>query len=109
MILSQLDISATQKASFQYNKLNPHSTPENRGLSKTTAALYGKPCDASHHGRSGYYFQLFCSFNNRQFGGLYSRTEGNWILEHFKDYRGQISPREFGAAAERAIFAGRVA
>jgi hypothetical protein len=76
-------------------------------LSETKAApkqaLYAKPADQRHHGRPGYWFQFFCSFNQKQFGGLYSRTEANFILAEFQGHPWQIEPREFGVAAERAI------
>jgi hypothetical protein len=43
-------------------------------LSETKAApkqaLYAKPADQRHHGRPGYWFQIFCNFNQKQFGGL---------------------------------------
>ena len=90
---------------FNYNRPNPQPTAGDWGLKEVSQALYLKPQGTSHHGREGYYFQLYCGFNQKQFGGLYSLAESEKILDHFKEQRGQISAREFGLVAERVIAA----
>lgn len=68
-------------------------------------ALCVKLAKRSHHGRNGDFYQIFCNFNHRQFGGLYSKLESERILDDFKHYTGPVSPAEFGRVAERVIAA----
>jgi hypothetical protein len=71
-------------------------------------ALYAKPAPPTHHGRPGCWFQIFCSFNQKQFGGLYSRAVADLILAEFQGHPWQIEPREFEAADERAVNAANL-
>lgn len=68
-----------------------------------TQPVFVRPADKSHHGREGYFFQIHCSYGNGQFGGLYSRTECDRILELLSPLRAPVEPRSFGLAAEQAI------
>jgi hypothetical protein len=95
-----------KRAAPQAPKIQQLSLLSSRAKAQRTA-LYAKPAEVSHHGRSSYFFQIYCSFNHRQFGGLYSKTEADLILAEFQGHPWQIEPRLFGAAAERAIQQGR--
>lgn len=96
-------LAQPQLTLFNYSPSIPQSTVENVGLTKDSQPLYLKPLGKSHHGREGYFFNIVCSFNGKIFGGLYSLREAEQILKAFEDCRHQITPREFGVVAERAI------
>ncbi|MGB3788903.1 MAG: hypothetical protein WA949_12900 [Phormidesmis sp.] len=65
--------------------------------------VFIKPRGKTYHGRPAYFFTLHCGYGYGQFGGLYSRTECDRILDLLRHKPGPISPIEFGRAAEVAI------
>lgn len=65
-------------------------------------ALYATPSQCKQPGGLNWW-NIRCSYNRRMFGGLYSTAERDKILLAFDGRTAQVSPREFGAVAERVI------
>ena len=65
--------------------------------------LLFKPKDSGHHGRPGYYFNAYCGYSGKQYGGLYSLAECDRINQIFEPIYGEFAIERFGLACNRTL------
>ncbi len=67
------------------------------------SSINAKLAPASHHrGKTDRYW-IICNHVDKQFGGLFYKTEVDYISAYFEGRTGLIEPREFEPVAEQAI------
>ena len=92
-----------QPKSLAAQQLHLFGFCQSAALSADSQALIIKPKDRSHHGRDGYFFQAWCGYTGRFYGGLYSRAELDRILEIFEPIPGEYAGDRFGAACNQVF------